>query len=263
MCKFSNIGKVCGLLLFSMISNFIVAQNQFIKKVFKTNADSLFYNILFPIDLNRSTEGKGQETLYPLILFLHGAGERGSDNESQTLHIRDLFLNIKNQRKYPAFVIAPQCPLNEQWVNLNWTKTGHSMPEACSKTLMLTIKLLDEIVKENSIDTTRIYVIGVSMGGYGAWDVISRFPEKFAAAIPICGGGDSTKAINYRDIPIWAFHGSADKVVPVENTRNLINAVKIAGGYPKYTEYVNVGHGCWFKAFKEGDLLEWLFIQKK
>jgi len=261
MFNFCIIGKYCGILIFYLTVNNVFAQNKFKKEVYRGTKDSLLYNILDPVDYK--SEKKGKETIYPLVVFLHGAGERGSDNEIQTIHIRSLFLDNDNQLNYPSFVLVPQCPTNRQWVNLPWSGINHSMPEVCSETMDLTIELIGEIIKKHPIDTNRIYISGVSMGGYGTWDIISRYPQKFAAAIPICGGGDTSKAKLLKDIPIWAFHGSSDKVVSVENTRNMIKAIKIAGGNPKYTEYAKVGHDSWVKTYKEGNLLEWLFKQKK
>src|SRR5207244_7702516 len=117
--------------------------------------------------------------------------------------------------------------------------------------------------KEFSIDPKRLYITGLSMGGYGTWDLISRHPELFAAAAPICGGGDEDQAEKIAKLPIWIFHGAKDQAVPVERSRNMVTALKKAGGEPKYTEYPDVGHDSWVRAYKDPELFAWLFAQKK
>lgn len=243
------------------------SQTKFQKSLFVSENDSLPYNILFPRDLstnqnNAKTETKG-EILYPLVVFMHGAGERGNDNEVQIIHIKKLFENYSNRLKYPCFVIAPQCPKNQKWVEVDWSARSHTMPEQEAWAMQKTLQLIDTLIKTYPIDTRRIYVTGLSMGGYGVWDIICRYPDKFAAAVPICGGGDENYAAGIKHIPIWAFHGSIDNVVPVARTRNMINAIRKLGGKAKYTEYKNVKHGSWFKAYKEKQLLQWMFGQIK
>ncbi len=245
----------------------VFSQNIFKKMQYVNGSDTLPYNILEPYGYLRSFQ-KGQEKFipkkgFPLIIFLHGAGERGTDNEKQIIHIKELFVNKSNYMQYKAFVVAPQCPEEKKWVEVDWSAQSHTLPKSPSWAMTNLISLLSELIKTYPIDTNRIYITGVSMGGYGTWDLISRKPELFAAAIPICGGGDEKMAKKIKDIPIWAFHGSSDKVVPVSRSRNMIKAIRNAGGTPKYTEYKGVGHGSWFKAYKEKGLLEWLFEKKK
>jgi predicted peptidase len=239
---------------------------QFEKLSFIDQGDTLLYNRLFPPAYQHSigdNPEKAIETMrYPLIIFLHGAGERGNDNEIQIIHIKKLFLDENNKEKYPAFVIAPQCPIGKRWVETNWAVSKHHMPKQPSETITLVMKLIDDMLEKYPIDPTRIYVTGLSMGGFGTWDIICRYPDKFAAAIPICGGGDVGKANLLTDIPVWAFHGSADNVVKVNLSRDMIKAIKDLGGNPKYTEYKGVGHNSWENAYKEEALLEWLFKQK-
>jgi len=123
--------------------------------------------------------------------------------------------------------------------------------------------LIEALCKEYPIDKGRIYLTGLSMGGYGTWDLISRRPELFAAAIPVCGGGDPAQAEKLAKLPIWAFHGDADPLVPVERPRDMIAAIKKAGGEPKYTEYKGVGHDAWTPTYRDSKVLDWLFEQKK
>ena len=262
--NFTKLSFLSFLILFALP---VLSQSKFKKQLFIRNGDTLPYNFLLPKGFSESfSDGREkaiEEKKYPLILFLHGAGERGTDNEKQIIHIKELFLNTENRSNYQAFVVAPQCPDGKRWVEVSWSLKSHTIPEQPSWAMKLTIKLLEELVQKLPIDTTKIYVTGVSMGGYGTWDIISRFPEKFAAAIPICGGGDEKLAENIKDIAVWTFHGSNDKLVPVSRSRNMVNAIKNAGGTPKYSEYKGVGHGSWIRAYKEKLLLEWLFEQKK
>lgn len=247
-----------------IISNEMISQ-EFQKKIFLDDKDTLPFNILMPAKYSSQIETNHESDevlLYPLVIFLHGAGERGKDNEIQTIHIKGLFLDSGNLKKYPAFVVAPQCPTGKRWVETSWKVSKHIMPDKPSISVVMTMKLIDSLLKELPIDRNRIYVIGLSMGGFGTWDLICRYPEKFAAAIPVCGGGDMSMAQKIKNKPIWAFHGSNDKIVKVILTRNMINSMIQAGGKPKYTEYNGVGHDSWVKAFKEKYLLDWLFKQK-
>lgn len=247
------------ILMFATVMQNSVAQQNFQKKVFhSSDYDSLLYNILYPQNI---IDDKDSTEKYPLILFLHGSGERGNDNEKQIIHIKDIFLDSANREKYPAFVLAPQCPNEKRWVEKSWKLKTHSQPVEPSETMAITKELVDSLVKTLPVDTKRIYITGLSMGGFGTWDAIARYPDKFAAAIPICGGGDEKTAKLIKDIPIWAFHGADDKVVKVERSRNMIDAIKKEGGNPLYTEYKGVGHGSWIPAYKETELLKWLFIQ--
>ena len=187
---------------------------------------------------------------YPLILWLHGAGSIGNDNLKQisgaSLRGTHTWIAPQVQAKYPAFVLAPQ------------SKSG-----AWTADFSTVLELLKSVEEEFNIDTARIYVAGQSMGGFGTWHFITARPDLFAAAIPLCGGGDVTRARVIAQMPIWAFHGEADPTVPVTESRNMIEAIRKAGGNPRYTEYKNVGHEVWFKTFQEKELVDWLFAQHK
>lgn len=200
---------------------------------------------------------------YPLVVFLHGAGERGTDNKVQLVHGMADFASPANREKYPAFVIAPQCPTGERWVEVDWSADKHDMPEKPASPMRLTHELMASLEKEFSIDADRIYITGLSMGGYGTWDAIQRHPQRFAAAAPICGGGDPKFADKIKNIPIWAFHGDKDAAVKVERSRDMIAAIKAAGGSPKYTEYPGVGHDSWTATYKNPEFFAWLFAQKR
>jgi predicted peptidase len=200
---------------------------------------------------------------YPLVLFLHGAGERGDDNVIQLVHGMNDFAKDENREKYPCFVVAPQCPKGQQWVNVPWSDDAHTQPEKPSDPLQDTFDLLQALRKEFSIDSQRLYVTGLSMGGFGTWDLIQRHPDLFAAAAPICGGGDEKQAARLAKLPIWAFHGDQDTVVKPARSRNMIAAIKAAGGEPRHTEYPGVGHNSWAPAYSDPKLLEWLFAQRR
>jgi predicted peptidase len=194
---------------------------------------------------------------YPLVLWLHGAGGAGTDNRAQIRADQILgthtWTKPQNQAKYPAFVLVPQS-------STNWVSSGL---DRLSPEMSLVLSILDAVRAEFNIDATRIYVAGQSDGGIGTWNIIIQRPNLFAAAIPLCGGGDTSRVSAIANMPIWAFHGARDKVISVGESRRMINALKTAGGHPRYTEYPNVGHDVWTHAFAEPDLVDWLFAQRR
>ena len=216
----------------------------------------LNYRLLLP-------KGYDRNKTYPLVLFLHGAGERGSDNKIQLVHGMNEFASDEIMEKYPAFVVAPQCPEGKQWVDVPWSADSHVMPKEPAEPLQQSLALIAALEKEFSVDKSRVYVTGLSMGGYGAWDAIQRQPKLFAAAVPVCGGGDATLADKIKDVPVWAFHGAEDGAVKPKRSRDMIAAFKKAGGNPNYTEYEKVGHNSWEKAYGDPKMYEWMFSQKK
>jgi len=267
------------LIFLLLINSFMILKSKaqyadlYKKYSFNYESKNLNYRLLEPFDLNEKYHFENvlnQNLLvpidkaekYPLILFMHGAGERGLENERQLIHIDSIFAKTDFQAKYPCFVLAPQCPELQRWCEVDWSLDSHILPEQISEPLYLTNLLIDSLLKIYPIDEKRIYVIGLSMGGFGTWDLISRFPNKFAAAVPICGGGDENYANTIKNIPIWAFHGLKDKAVKVSRSQNMIAAIKKGGGSAKYTEYPNLGHLCWNKAFTTPELYEWMFAQK-
>ena len=200
---------------------------------------------------------------YPLVLFLHGAGERGADNVAQLKHGMNDFSGEAVQAKFPCFIVAPQCPAGDRWVDVDWGADKHDMPAKPSPPIRLTLRAIEGLQKEFSIDAQRLYITGLSMGGYGTWDAIQRHPELFAAAVPICGGGDPRYAEKIKNVPIWAFHGDKDTAVKVERSRDMIAAIKAAGGMPKYTENPGVGHDSWTATYKDAEMYKWLFAQSR
>lgn len=228
-----------------------VDSTPFDKHLFISGNQSLPYRLLKP-------KNPEPEKKYPLIIFFHGAGERGADNEIHIKHITETFLDPENRENFPCYIIAPQCPENTMWASHDREGKMKNRPTAVME---MVIALIDKTQKEFPVDHSRVYVTGLSMGGYGTWDLIARFPNRFAAAVPICGGGDEATAPLIQHIPIWAFHGSRDGVVLPKNSRKMIRAIQTAGGKPGYTEYPDVGHDSWVQAYLEPYLLPWLFRQ--
>ena len=221
-----------------------------------TDGGTLPYRLLKPA-------GYATDHRYPLVLFLHGAGERGSNNVAQLKNALARFASAEEQARHPCFVVAPQVPLNQKWSNTDWHAPRAALPDQPSDSLRRAMAVLAALKKEFRIDEDRIYVTGISMGGYGTWDAIARYPGTFAAAAPVCGGGDETKAAAIKDLPVWCFHGDQDPAVPVARSRNMIEALRHAGGNPKYTEYPGVGHNCWDAAYADPAFYDWLFAQQR
>ena len=204
---------------------------------------------------------------YPLVVYLHGGGGSGADNLKQltggNVWATRLFSSPEVQQSHPSFVLVPQInpgPFPDGWGGFVGRARAVTkfLLEPADEPIDRLIGLIDSLGAEFNLDTQRIYVTGQSMGGYGTWAVITRYPDRFAAAVPICGGGDPSAAARI-GVPVWAFHGADDKTVPVEQSRSMVNALKAAGAEPRYTEYPGVGHNSYEKAFSDPELVEWLF----
>ncbi len=245
------------LLPFVVMAQGVWAQSHlFERHIFVHQGDTLPYRLMKPTPAKKDR--------FPLVLCLHGAGERGRDNEANLKHVTALFVDSANRANYPAFVLVPQCPPDKRWVDVDWRADKHTIPKSASQPMQALIKLLEELIVKYPIDTERIYVTGLSMGGYGTWDIICRKPNLFAAAVPICGGGDESQAHKIAHMPIWVFHGSKDGIVKVQRSRNMVEALKKKGAKnTKYTEYPDVEHDSWKPAYKDPSLAEWLFLQRK
>lgn len=195
---------------------------------------------------------------YPLVMILHGAAGSGEDNARQFNGGNQVpaaaFSAPTNRTRFPCFVFAPQCPRDEAWAALPGQTVGAGHRA---------LTTLFALRREFSIDPDRIYLVGLSMGGHGAWDLASRYPHLFAAVVPICGVGDPSRAALMKNLPIWCFHGEADPLVPVNHAREMIAALKRAGGHPRYSEYPGVGHNSYVKAFADPEFLPWLFAQRR
>jgi predicted peptidase len=214
------------------------------------------YRLLIPKNYTKTKK-------YPLVLFLHGSDERGTDNKKQLYVGLDIFASEAMMKRYQCFIAAPQCSADMKWVDADWKADRHKMRDSPTEALAMAIELVHELPKEFSIDTTRIYITGYSMGGFGSWEAIQRHPDLFSAAVPVCGGGDESQATRIAHIPIWAFHGALDPLVKVTRSRNMINSVVMSGGMPRYTEYPDINHFCWGLAYSNPAMFDWLFKQKK
>ena len=195
---------------------------------------------------------------YPLVLFLHGAGERGDDNTAQLKHGVIPIINGAEKLGKPVFLIAPQCPAERWWAPGKPDRTGLNAAGQPNALLEAVLALVTDIQKNHPVDPKRLHVTGISMGGFGTWDLLGRAPGRIASAIPICGGGEPTLAAKFKDVPVWAFHGEADEVVPVSATRNMIEALEKAGGKPKSTYYPGVGHDSWTRTYDNPEVIRWL-----
>lgn len=217
---------------------------------------------------NFSAQGK-----YPLILVLHGGGEV-ADPQASAEHNRDVllsqayvqvFASAAVQQQWPSFVVAPQVSAGQRWVNVPASVSSYTLTPAPSQSLALAYQIVQSLVQlYPEIDPNRIYVTGISMGGFGTWEAAERWPNVFAAAVPIAGSGDPQAAAALVHMPIWALHGSADNVVPVQGSRLMVQAVRAAGGTACYTEYAGWGHDIWTtQILSDPHLLSWLFSQSK
>jgi predicted peptidase len=221
--------------------------------------ENLPYRLFIPAGYDASKS-------YPLVVFLHGASASGTDNRRQLTGSgywgTSTWVSEQIQRVHPSFVLAPQAnpPRGSAWVR-QWRKpkTGG---EAKREPLEIVIELIDELQKEFAIDSARLYVTGLSMGGFGAWSAITRYPEKFAAAVPICGGGDPS-SVGRNQTAVWAFHGAADILVSPQRSREMIEAFRTAGAEPRYTEYQDLEHNSWERAYQEPELPDWLFSKRR
>ena len=182
---------------------------------------------------------------FPLILFLHGSGERGDD--VGIVKQTGLPNAVERQPDFPFIVASPQCPSTDTW-------TAH---------VDALIALMQDIASRYRIDNTRIYLTGLSLGGRGAWYLAAQTPQSFAAVVPICGRGFPELATQLTQIPVWAFHGENDTVVPVHESENMVTAINVAGGNARLTIYPNAGHDSWTQAYSDPMLYAWLLAQQK
>jgi len=242
------------LFCFGSISNSFSQSSLFSFKIYtNANGDTLNYRQLIS-DYDPVTK-------YPLVIFLHGSGERGDDNEAQLQWGVMNFASSQNMKMHPSIVIAPQLPKDMRWGN--FSGEDWSLQPSPSKTMKLLIELIHETIKNLPVDTNRIYITGLSFGGHGTFDAISRYPDLFAAAVPVCGKGDVSKSASISHIPIWIFHGALDATVDPVFSQNMVEALTKEGAHPGYTQYPEVGHFAWIAAYSDPMMMEWLFRQRK
>lgn len=199
---------------------------------------TLDYLLFLPQDY-----GKEQGRKWPLMLFLHGAGERGSDVNKVKVHGPPKI--VENKKDFPFILVSPQCPENKWWE-----------PQEV-------IALLDEIQSKYKVDPDRVYLTGLSMGGFGTWETATQYPERFAAIVPICGGGRPYTAARLKNLPTWVFHGEKDPVVPIKRSEEMVDALNKAGGDVKFTRYPEAGHDSWTETYKNPELYEWFLKHQR
>lgn len=226
--------------------------------ILAADGDTLPYRLMLPAKYDKTKK-------YPLVLFLHGAGERGRDNELQLVHCASHFQLDSVREEYPAIVVFPQCQKDSTWntAKYEWTNKGINMtyyPKANPNTYQkLLNKLLTELETNYALDKKRYYIGGLSMGGIGTFEFVKNNPHTFAAAVPICGGAHPDIASQLTGPAWWIFHGEEDDVIPVSNSQNIYDAMKKTEAEVKLTLYPEVKHDSWNNAIKEPELLSWMF----
>ncbi|MEQ9408494.1 MAG: prolyl oligopeptidase family serine peptidase [Fuerstiella sp.] len=203
-------------------------------------------NVEVPVQMNYLLylpENYDQQASWPLVLFLHGAGERGDNLELVKKHGPPKL--IGEGKQFPFIVVSPQCPEGLWWEPIELSA------------------LLDQVIRDHHVDKDRIYVTGLSMGGFGTWRLAAYAPDRLAAIAPICGGGEPYWARRFSNLPTWAFHGARDTGVPLERSQEMIDAMKQKGGQPKLTVYPEAGHDSWTETYNNPEFYGWLLAQKR
>ena len=199
-------------------------------------AKTIHYWLFLPQNYDAKTKA-------PLLLFLHGAGERGDQLDFVKKHGPPKI--VESKPEFPCITVSPQCAAGSRWTPKELTQ------------------LLDAVQKQHAVDESRVYLTGLSMGGFGTWSLAAAAPERFAAIVPICGGGNPETAEKFKDIPCWVFHGAKDTAVKQDQSDRMVEALKKAGGAPKYTIYPEAGHDSWTETYNNPELYHWLLAQKK
>ena len=209
---------------------------------FKTGSSAtanLKYHLFLPDDYGREPARQ-----WPLIVHLHGMGERGKNLARVKIHGHNKI--VAPRPGFPFILVSPLCPNRTDWTDHLTSVDG----------------LLDEVIADYAVDTTRVYLTGLSMGGNGAWQLALEYPQRFAALAPICGWSEPEQAVRLKDLPIWAFHGALDSVVPVSGTEEMVAAVNQAGGQAKVTIYPDLDHDSWTATYANDELFEWFLEQR-
>jgi predicted peptidase len=242
-----------------MFSGMVPAQIQFYEKqLFVQHDDTLRYLQL------RNQHG---DEKMPLVLYLHSGDANGRDNEKQLTHSPAIVVDSTFRANHSFCFIAPQCKPKKSWALVRAWKDGDAwknftMDDSMAFPLKLVKALVDSLSQTAGIDATRMYVLGASMGGFGTWDLICRFPSLFAAAVPVCGVADTLKAKELAHVPIWVFHGAKDAHVDVQYSRVMVDAIKNVGGQPKYTEYPDLPHDIRDTVYNNRQIWDWMFAQQ-
>ncbi len=211
----------------------VVAQNQTEQKISIVRKTKLNFLLWLPGDYK-----KEKQKTFPLLIFLHGSGERGDSLDLVKMHGPPSF--VENRPDFPFITVSPQCPKGTRWN---------------AEDLQV---MLEKLITKYRIDPARIYLTGLSMGGFGTWAWACKNPDQFAAIAPVCGGGDVQFARELKNTPVWAFHGEADPVVPVKRTIEMVEAVNEKGGSARITLYPGIGHDSWVNAYNDPELYKWL-----
>jgi predicted peptidase len=225
-------------ILFAAMAQHVEAQTQTKEKASIIRKTTLNYLLWLPGDYK-----KEKNKTYPLLIFLHGSGERGDSLDLVKMHGPPSF--VESRSDFPFITVSPQCPKGTWWI---------------AEDLQV---MLEQLMAKYRIDPERIYLTGLSMGGFGTWTWASKYPDQFAAIAPVCGGGDIQFADELKNTPVWAFHGDADPVVPVKRTIEMVEAVNANGGAARMTIYPGVGHGSWIDAYQNEQLYTWLLEHKR
>lgn len=246
-----------------LMSTSLIAQDkpEFSREVFIKGSDSLLYRLLLPENFDPAKK-------YPVLFFLHGAGERGNNNEAQLVHGSKLFLTERVRKDFPAIVVFPQCPANDFWANVQFNNTAERFAfqkgGEPGRAMTLLMGLVENFKSLKYTDKDRFYVGGLSMGGMGTLEMLRRKPKVFAAAFSICGGDNIENVKKYKKVPLWFFHGDKDSVVPVEKSKVVVAELqKLKAPDVKLTLYPGVNHNSWDNAFAEPEFLSWLFSFRK
>ncbi len=261
----SNIKNKWVFFLFIFVLNLITAQNDFFsKELFIQKGDTLRYRLLLPKDFSELKS-------YPLVLFLHGSGERGDDNMLQLVHGSSLFANEKNRDSFPAIVIFPQCPKDGYWSNVKKKPSKKGIEKYRFKkstkptpSMKLVLSLMDAMYNKSYVKNNQMYVGGLSMGGMGTFDLLKMRPDMFAAAFAICGGGNPKSNKKYgKKVSLWIFHGGMDDVVDPYFSLRMFTSLEAMNADVKLSYFENDNHNSWDSSFAEPSLLSWLFSKSK
>lgn len=280
--------NISQFILILLICSTIFSQETNLMNMFQTNSHTLDSTTI-PYRMFVPENNDGDKL--PLVVALHGSGERGNDNQKQIEFHRlaTVWVDSVNQKEHPCFVIAPQCPENNRWVDEDWDLEKYDFRNTpISNELETVSNLIDSLISQYPIDKNRIYVTGLSMGGIGSWYLLMNYPNRFAAAIIMSGSADPQMACEIKDIPVWDFHGDIDAAVPVEGSRNMIKAIsncgkdvllisdpnnkafwesdlevkRILDSEHIYTEYKDKGHVIWKESYDNWLVREWLFSKR-